>query len=173
MDPNQPVKMVPQTLMHGDFRRENIMFVKRPNEERSIVFIDFQLLRWGWGEWDIAYFVWGSMATPKEDWKEVLEGYYKYVTENFGGEAPYSWEECQFHFWCGVINVSLVINLIAVSSLDFKNELGAALIKETTPRLIASFDFFDPEATIDAMLDPETFKDGKFQEAALAKIIRY
>jgi hypothetical protein len=91
-----------------------------------------------------------------------------------GTQPPqYSWEECQFHFWAGVVNVSLVINLVAVSSLDFKNELGAALIREGMPRLVAAFDFFDPEATIDALLDPDTFKGGVFQKAALEKIVKY
>jgi hypothetical protein len=47
-------------------------------------------LRWGWGEYDIAYFVWGSMVNPAAEWKEVLQAYYKFVGENSGGTAPVS-----------------------------------------------------------------------------------
>jgi len=166
-----------KTVIHGDFRRDNLMWTQKPGQESpEIQFIDFQVMRWGHGEDDIAYFIFGSLADPEKDWKEVLRAYYAAVKKAHVGEAPYSWEECQFHLWCGVVNVALAINLVAVSTLDFAaggNTEGTELIRSGTPKVATALELFDCRATIAAMLDEKTFQNGKFDTSVLAKCVKY
>jgi thiamine kinase-like enzyme len=51
----------PNTLCHGDFRADNILF----NSDNEPVLIDFQLLGSGTGAYDVAYFI--TQSLTKED----------------------------------------------------------------------------------------------------------
>ena len=51
----------PQTLVHGDFRLENMMFGE-PRSDDELVIIDWQLLGFGPGTYDLAYFMGQSLT---------------------------------------------------------------------------------------------------------------
>ncbi len=51
----------PRTLVHGDYRLENMMFGE-PGGEHSLVIIDWQLIGYGPGAYDLAYFIGQSLT---------------------------------------------------------------------------------------------------------------
>jgi aminoglycoside phosphotransferase (APT) family kinase protein len=51
----------PRTLVHGDYRLENMMFAD-PAGEDSLVIIDWQLIGYGPGAYDLAYFIGQSLT---------------------------------------------------------------------------------------------------------------
>lgn len=52
----------PSTVVHGDFRLDNLLFV--PSERRPVV-VDFQTAAWGLASHDVAYFIGGSLEAQQ------------------------------------------------------------------------------------------------------------
>ena len=82
-----PLARDPWTLLHGDYRLDNIMF--RSNGE--IVVIDYQLLCKGRPGWDVAYFITTALsADHKVKKRQCLSTIMRLLLE---GITDYSYEE--------------------------------------------------------------------------------
>jgi len=83
-----PLVRDPWTLLHGDYRLDNIMF--RPNGE--IVIIDYQLLCKGRPGWDVAYFITTALSAEyKSEEEKMLKHYHETLLSE--GVTNYSFEE--------------------------------------------------------------------------------
>src|SRR5256714_10757791 len=84
----------PQTLVHNDFRLDNIFF--RPDGEPVV--IDWQLAGRCRGTQDLAYLLSGSMATDalRGCWDVLVERYHARLCA--AGVRGYELEECRFHY---------------------------------------------------------------------------
>jgi len=58
----------PWTLLHGDYRLDNLMF--RPNGD--IVVLDWQILGYGRAGWDVAYFITTALEPHHRDEEELM-----------------------------------------------------------------------------------------------------
>ena len=83
-----PLAQDPWTLLHGDYRLDNIMF--RPNGE--IVVIDYQLLCKGRPGWDVAYFITTALSADYKSEEETMLKHY-HETLLRAGITNYSFEE--------------------------------------------------------------------------------
>ena len=83
-----PLAQDPWTLLHGDYRLDNIMF--RPNGE--IVVIDYQLLSKGRPGWDVAYFITTALSADYKNEEETMLKHY-HETLLRAGITNYSFEE--------------------------------------------------------------------------------
>ena len=84
----EPLAQDPWTLLHGDYRLDNIMF--RPNGE--IVVIDYQLLSKGRPGWDVAYFITTALSADYKSEEETMLKHY-HETLLRAGITNYSFEE--------------------------------------------------------------------------------
>ncbi|HJM27989.1 MAG: phosphotransferase [Acidimicrobiales bacterium] len=83
----KPLGEPPWTLLHGDYRLDNIMF--RP--DGSIVVIDFQILSKGRPGWDVAYFITTALTPEHKSEEEALLRHYHNVLCSAGVEDyPFS-----------------------------------------------------------------------------------
>ena len=73
----------PNTLAHGDFRADNMMFDK----DNSLVVLDFQLIGTGIGAYDLAYFITQSI-TADDASKYERELFDRWVDGVLSGGAP-------------------------------------------------------------------------------------
>ncbi len=83
-----PLARDPWTLLHGDYRLDNIMF--RSNGE--IVVIDYQLLSKGRPGWDVAYFITTALSADYKSEEETMLKHY-HETLLRAGITNYSFEE--------------------------------------------------------------------------------
>jgi hypothetical protein len=73
----------PNTLAHGDFRADNMMFDK----DNSLVVLDFQLIGTGIGAYDLAYFITQSI-TADDASKYERELFDRWIDGVLSGGAP-------------------------------------------------------------------------------------
>ncbi len=83
-----PLARDPWTLLHGDYRLDNIMF--RSNGE--IVVIDYQLLCKGRPGWDVAYFITTALSADHKSEEETMLKHY-HETLLLEGITDYPYEE--------------------------------------------------------------------------------
>tara|TARA_B100000953_G_scaffold283518_1_gene262531 strand:+ start:647 stop:1819 length:1173 start_codon:yes stop_codon:yes gene_type:complete len=83
----KPLGESPWTLLHGDYRLDNILY--RP--DGSLVVIDYQILSKGRPGWDVAYFITTSL-TPEHKAEEtvMLEHYHKVLCAAGVSDYPFS-----------------------------------------------------------------------------------
>ena len=88
----------PHTLMHADFRLDNMFFDRQKNE---VALVDWQTCCPGMGTKDAAYFMLhgGSQPFTAEQVGELVKIYYQALVEN--GVKDYSYEECLDDFKYG------------------------------------------------------------------------
>jgi hypothetical protein len=84
----------PQTLVHNDFRLDNIFF----QPDGQPVVIDWQLAGRCRGTQDLAYLLSGSMPTDvlRECWDALLRRYHARLSA--AGVCGYGLEQCRFHY---------------------------------------------------------------------------
>ena len=80
----------PTTLVHGDFRLDNLLFDTDPAREGQIVVLDWQAVHTGKGMRDFAYLVAHSMSTPdrRRGEKDLLRAYLDQLAE-YGVDYPF------------------------------------------------------------------------------------
>lgn len=128
----------PQTLIHTDFRLDNMFFGTEGGED-SFILIDWQLVQQGVGPLDVAYFLAGNF--PREVRRahetELLEHYHRTLTEH--GVAGYSLAECVEDYR----RAMLILLLFIVPSRENLNveaygERGQALLNVILERYVAA-----------------------------------
>jgi hypothetical protein len=80
----------PQTLVHNDFRLDNMFFAA----DGTPVVLDWQLVGVGRGTQDVAYLLSGSMqpADLHDGWEQLLRLYHEGLVRN--DVTDYAWEAC-------------------------------------------------------------------------------
>lgn len=84
----EPMATEPSTLLHGDYRLDNVLF--RPSGD--LVILDYQLVSYGRAGWDVGYFITTALTPDHRDEEELLLR--TYHDELVGaGVTDYSYDE--------------------------------------------------------------------------------
>lgn len=119
----------PHTLVHGDFRLDNLMF-DDSSTPPSIAILDFQLPFRANPLWDVVYFMAGSF-TP--EWRrthqdELLGGYHAALVA--GGVTNYSLEDCNTDYRAaGLVLTGYLVTGAADIDLSTIDDRGRRLIE--------------------------------------------
>jgi hypothetical protein len=135
----------PQTLVHGDFRLDNLLFAPHelaPDDEPVAHVLDWQLAARGRGPYDLAFFVAGSVTPNQRRLHEraIIERYHGYL--QLGGVSGYSLEDCwRDYHWGHVLNLPNPIT--AAVAVPPGNERGRQLLAANAERALAAIADFD------------------------------
>ncbi|MEX0785478.1 MAG: phosphotransferase [Dehalococcoidia bacterium] len=126
----------PFTIMHGDYRLDNLFFAT-PEGGEPIAVVDWQIMNRGRGAFDVAYFMTGTLspADRKANERELLTMYHNTLLER--GVSDYDFDE----FWLDYRKSTLFCWLYAVivlGTLDVANERGLALFTQNLERNVAA-----------------------------------
>ena len=141
----QGFAQVPQTLIHGDFRLDNLLFSSdplAPDDEPIAHVLDWQLAARGRGPYDLAFFVAGSVTANQRRLHEraIVERYHGYL--QLGGVSDYTLEDCwRDYHWGHVLNLPNPIT--AAVAVPPGNERGRQLLTSNAERALAAIADFD------------------------------
>ncbi|MEE9280703.1 MAG: phosphotransferase [Myxococcota bacterium] len=134
----------PQTLLHGDFRLDNL-FVPDGPADGAVTAIDWQVVGRGPGVYDVAYFLSGTLdpETPHQQELELLRAYHDELVAH--GVRDYDFETCLLDYRrCLLV---LVQRLVAgADTLEFEHARGQELMDTWLERLAARLRDLDPES---------------------------
>jgi hypothetical protein len=113
---------MPHTLVHFDFRADNLFFA----DDGSVVVIDWQAISQGGGAADVGYFISQNLSTEDRRAHEadLLHAYHDTLVAN--GVTDYDYETLLNDYRVGV-SCGWMIPVLAVGSLDFTSERAIAL----------------------------------------------
>ena len=126
----------PVTLVHGDFRLDNLLFGTLDSDP-SLAVVDWQACRRGRGVGDIAYFLAMSLDGSRraEIEMDLLHAYHEVLVK--GGVRDYSFDRCLFDYRLAILDrVSFIVAVGA--TLDFASRRGAALVGAVMPRFVSA-----------------------------------
>ena len=123
----------PHTLVHGDFRADNLAFTENPGDKSLIVF-DWQCTSRSHGARDLAYFTCSSMTTAqrRDTEQELMQLYYETLLAH--GVKEYSPKDLTGDFRYG-LGRPLSVLVVAGGALDFSSERGIKLARELCERI--------------------------------------
>ena len=126
----------PSTIVHGDFRMDNLFFGQQPDHHEAVV-IDWQGSLRSKGARDVAYLLSQSMPTElrREHERDLVEGWRRTLVD--GGVTDYSAEEAWEDYRRSVLALWIVVVVIA-GTLDSSNERGKAWMTEMVRRSAAT-----------------------------------
>jgi Ecdysteroid kinase-like family len=104
----------PRTLLHGDFRLENMLFGQR-NEQPVCWLIDWEDLSLGNGMYDVAWFLGASLPVENSDQEQELLQYYHRALMKAGVDG-YTWAQCSRDYRCAMFS-SFIQGILTVTSL--------------------------------------------------------
>lgn len=134
----------PQTLVHGDFRLDNLLFSvsEFDPDGRDAYVIDWQLAARGRGPYDLAFFMAGSLTPNQRRLHEraVIERYHGYL--QLGGVADYTLDECWRDYRLGHV-MNLPNPITAVVAVPPGNERGRELLVVNAQRALAALADYD------------------------------
>ena len=113
---------MPHTLVHFDFRADNLFF----DTDGSVVVIDWQAISQGGGAADVGYFISQNLSTAdrRAHEAELLHAYHDTLVAN--GVTGYDYDTVVADYRVG-ISCGWMIPVLAVGSLDFTSERAIAL----------------------------------------------
>ena len=126
-----------RTLVHGDFRLENVFFGTSLGEPGFAV-IDWQDISRGEGVWDVAWFIGGCLqVTPKRQAEEqqLLKIYHEALKAN--GVSEYTFDACWEDYRYAMLDY-FVQAVLMVTSLNSENDRENRLARAVTERFIAA-----------------------------------
>ncbi len=128
----------PCTIVHGDFRYDNLFFAEEPGK-RMLTVIDWQIMSRARGPYDLGYFLSQSVQTDarRAREKDLLAQYYQTLLDN--GVKDYSREDC-FQDYRRSVLYCLVYPVIAGGTLDLSNERGVSLVSAMLERSLMAID---------------------------------
>jgi hypothetical protein len=137
----------PLTLIHGDYRLDNLFFAAAP--ERPLTVCDWQSPNRGWASYDLAYFVTTSLPIPE---RRALEGelqraYHEELVA--GGARGYSREDLELDYRRNLATM-LGIFVINVAMLPAVNDRAVAMWETVMARVITAVEDLDALATLPA-----------------------
>lgn len=121
----------PTTLMHGDFRLDNLFF----DERAEPLLVDWQGVGRAPGVHDLAYFLSGTLPpeTPPAEELELVDAYHDALLE--AGVCGYDREACRRDYRRALLLG--MHRLVQLDQVDLGEERGAALIHAWVERVIA------------------------------------
>ena len=126
----------PNTITHGDYRLDNMIF-SADEKEPGLTVIDWQGAAKGRGVFDVTYFLTGTLTPDARRSVEMghLKRYHEDLTEH--GVADYSYEQCLLDYrlsalWC------LAYAVVAAGSVDLVNERAVDLTNAIVDRDFAA-----------------------------------
>ena len=104
-----------RTLVHGDYRIENFLFGP-PGTDDELVVLDWQVVSFGNGLRDLAYFIGQNLeeASRREQEQELLRLYYSELVR--GGVTGYSFDQCYDDYRTGLL-LAMYIAISAVGTV--------------------------------------------------------
>lgn len=123
----------PRTLVHGDFRLDNLMFA--PDGSAGV--LDWQLAAWGRGAYDLAFFASGSIRDDlvAELEPQLVGRYHARLLAR--GVEHYDLDAC-WHDYLGGLVLNLPNPVTALVAVPPGNERGARLLSENARRALAT-----------------------------------
>ena len=127
---------MPTTIVHGDFRLDNLFFAS-PQGGAPFCVIDWQISSKGGGIFDVAYLVAGTLpeAERKAAERDLVKLYHDTVVAH--GVKDYSFEQCWQDYRLSTL-LLLGYSVIALGSLDHANERGVELFTTISKRTFAA-----------------------------------
>lgn len=121
----------PRTLVHGDFRLENMLFGTRNGLPVCWV-IDWEDVALSNGMLDVAWFLGGCLPEQMSDREpELLQSYHQDLMQ--GGVIGYSWAQCLHDYRCAMFS-SLIQAVLTVASLHMDDNTNRRLADALTRR---------------------------------------
>ena len=126
----------PQTLVHGDYRLDNLFFAS-PQGGEPLTVIDWQIVQRGRGVFDVAYFMSGSLEPEDRKAREIdlLRMYHNILVEN--GVTGYDFDRCLHDYRASILYCWLYV-VIILGTLDLATERGSALFTANLERGVAA-----------------------------------
>jgi aminoglycoside/choline kinase family phosphotransferase len=123
----------PRTLVHGDFRLDNLLFAT----DGTAAAIDWQLAAWGRGAYDLAFFASGSVddAVLADIEESLLARYHERLVAD--GVEGYDLATCRRDYLRGLV-MNLPNPVTALVAVPPGNERGAQLLRENARRALAT-----------------------------------
>ena len=116
----------PWTLVHQDYRVENMLF--GPEGSGEVVVIDWQGIGRGPGSYDLAYILGGSLETDlrREHEEALVRAYHESLTT--AGVKDYSFDQLWQDYALSHLQGGLATAMVTGGSMDLSNERGVQLI---------------------------------------------
>ena len=126
----------PRTIVHGDYRLDNLFFTTSQGGD-SLAVIDWQIASRGPGVFDIAYFNCGTLppAERKRSEMDLLRMYHSILEEN--GVRGCEFDQCVEDYRASVL-FCLAYSVLAIGNLDLTNERGVQLFNTIMERTFAA-----------------------------------
>lgn len=141
----QQFNQVPSTLIHNDFRLDNLCF---DDEKGEVILFDWQTLGRGPCGFDLAYFLSASFAEPlsRETLVSLLE-YYRQGLGEYG--VALSMPRLQWYYQAGLLGVlNRVVPAQFQDMLDLGEGRGVDLIDSWLERGFREVEFVDPSVIL-------------------------
>jgi hypothetical protein len=128
----------PHTVVHADFRTDNLFFAT-PQGGCEFGVIDWQIACRGRGIFDVAYLLCGGLEPElrREHEGRLVRLYYDELVKN--GVQGYSFEQCWQEYRRMALYVFVYV-VISLGTLDFANERGLALFNAWLRRSAAAIE---------------------------------
>ena len=136
------MQRAPDTLLHGDFRLDNLFF----DERAEPLVVDWQSVARGPGVLDLAYFVSGSLPpeTSDDDELALVRAYHEALVAE--GVTGYALDACLRDYRSAV--VLLLARIVTIDWVDLGDERGALLIDRWVDRILARLRGIDRDALL-------------------------
>ena len=130
----------PRTLVHGDFRCENMFFATDGAD--GIAVIDWQVCGIGLGLYDVAYFLGDSVTTQtrRDIERDAVAAYHDILCRM--GVKGFSYEDC-WRQYREVMLAGLMVPVIMGGALDWADERSLGLVEIVAKRRVAAIDDLD------------------------------
>ena len=134
----------PYTLIHGDFRMDNLFF-PAAGPESDIIFTDWQVAAQGPGVYDVAYFLTSSLPAEidRDTELQLLQRYHQRLQAS--GVTDYGFDRCRLDYQRCVLWM-LSREMIAMVSIEYADERGIEMVDLWIDRLFARLRGLDPVA---------------------------
>lgn len=128
----------PLTICHGDFRPDN-MFFGNATSGRPLIVFDWQSPNRGWGAYDLAYFIAGSLETDlrRRHEDDLLAEYHGLLME--GGVTGYPLEQLR-NDYRACMAVMTGISIINGATLPMTNQRALDLFVQMFERFVAAIE---------------------------------
>jgi thiamine kinase-like enzyme len=136
----------PQTVVHGDFRLDNLFFGESP-EGPTLAVADWQLATRGRAAFDLAFFLSGNLSPADRSAHELrLLGEWRHLLIEYGVRG-YEFDQALRDYRLATL-FSMTFVMILLSMLDGAPARSAALFDAWLDRVTAAIDGLDVEALL-------------------------
>ena len=130
----------PSTLVHGDFRLDNLMFAPRDLElTPPVVVVDWQTVAHSHGAHDVSYFIGSAFESDvrRQHEEQLVSHYLDELTKDHPA-SPVSWDELWFNYrrfsWSGFI-MAILASMI-VGRTDRGDEMFVAMANRHAAQVV-------------------------------------